>query len=41
VAAISFEVLEERDEDEPGFARDAWRKARLAHWREELGAKVV
>jgi len=39
--AIAFESLEERDEDEPSFARDAWRKARLAYWREELGAVVI
>jgi len=41
VDAFAFEVLEVRDseeEGEPGFARDAWRKARLAHWRERLGA---
>ena len=40
-AAIAFEVLEERDEDEPGFARDAWRKVRLEYWREELGAVAI
>jgi hypothetical protein len=39
--AIGFEVLEERNEEEPGFARDAWRKARLAHWREQLGAVAI
>ena len=39
--SIAFEVLEERDEDEPNFARDAWRKARLEHWREELAAVVI
>ena len=41
--AFSFEALEMRDEekDDPGFAREAWRKARLAHWREKLGARVV
>ena len=38
-ASIAFEVLElAAEEEEPGFARDSWRKARLAHWREELGA---
>jgi len=41
--AFSFEALEVREEekDEPGFARDAWRKARLAHWRETLGAMAM
>jgi len=39
--AIAFEILEEKAEEEPGFARDAWRKARLAHWRKELGAEVI
>jgi len=39
--AIAFEILEEKEEEGPGFARDAWRKARLAHWREELGAVVI
>ena len=40
LAAISVETLEEQEtkEDAPGFARDAWRKARLAHWREKLSA---
>jgi len=41
VQAIAFEALEEREEEEPGFARAAWRKARLAHWRAELGAMVI
>jgi hypothetical protein len=41
-AAFSFEALEVREqEDEPGFAREAWRKARLAHWRETLGAMAM
>lgn len=36
------EDLEVRgDEDEPGFARDAWRKARVAYWREKLGAQAL
>lgn len=40
--AFAFEALEVREEkDEPGFARDAWRKARLAHWSEELSAVVI
>jgi len=41
--AFEFEALEVREEekDEPGFARDAWRKARLAHWRENLEAMVM
>ncbi len=42
VEAFAFEVLEARaEEGEPGFARDSWRKARLAFWREELGAGVI
>lgn len=41
--AFSFEALEVREEekDEPRFAREAWRKARLAHWRETLGAMTL
>lgn len=39
---IAFEILEVREEeDEPAFAREAWRKARLAHWREKLGAAGI
>lgn len=42
VGAFSFEALEMREqEDEPEFAREAWRKARLAHWRETLGALAM
>lgn len=39
---FAIEELEVRsDEDEPGFARDAWRKARLAYWRGKLDADVM
>ena len=41
-AAFSFAVMETREEeDDAGFARDAWRKARLAYWRDELGAEAI
>ena len=42
VQQFMVEDLEVRsDEDEPGFARDAWRKARVAYWREKLGAEAM
>ena len=42
IEAFSFEALEVREqEDEPGFAREAWRKARLARWRETLKAMAM
>jgi hypothetical protein len=42
VEAFSVEELEVRgEEDEPGFAREAWRKARVAYWRDKLGAEAM
>ena len=39
---FAVEDLEVRtDEDEPGFARDAWRKARVAYWSGKLGAEAI
>jgi hypothetical protein len=36
-----FEVIEQLDDDDLVYTRDALLKERLAHWRAELGAAVV
>lgn len=36
-----FEVLETHGGDEPDFVREAWRKARLAYWREARDAQAI
>jgi hypothetical protein len=36
-----FEVIEQLEDDDLAYSRDALLKERLAHWRAELGAAVV
>ncbi len=40
-AAFSFKVVETYDEDTAKLAQREWLKDRAAHWRAELGAKVM
>ncbi|MFD1625551.1 GIY-YIG nuclease family protein [Azospirillum griseum] len=38
---FTFESLERMPKEDLAFARQAWLKARVAHWRERLGARPI
>jgi hypothetical protein len=40
-ASFAFEALERLKEEELTYVRDALLKARLAHWRDKLGAATM